>query len=54
VRELENTIERAVILATSNVLDITDVAGRRPVTPSLAFPTFSGDHVPWPQLPFHE
>ena len=46
VRELENTIERAVILATGNVLDVGDVAGRRPVTPSLAFPTFSGDHVP--------
>jgi len=46
VRELENTIERAVILATGNVLDVGDVAARRPPTPPAAFQTFNGDHVP--------
>jgi DNA-binding NtrC family response regulator len=46
VRELENTIERAVILATGNVLDVGDVAARRPASPPAALSTFSGDHVP--------
>jgi DNA-binding NtrC family response regulator len=46
VRELENTIERAVILATGNVLDVADVAAKRPATPPSTLQTFSGDHVP--------
>jgi DNA-binding NtrC family response regulator len=46
VRELENTIERAVILATGNVLDVADVAARRPAAPASTLQTFSGDHVP--------
>jgi len=46
VRELENTIERAVILATGNVLDVADVAARRPPPPSPLLLTFTGDHVP--------
>ena len=46
VRELENAIERAVILATGNVLDVADVAGPRPAQPAPAFQTFTGDHVP--------
>ncbi|HEY0190079.1 MAG TPA: sigma-54 dependent transcriptional regulator [Kofleriaceae bacterium] len=46
VRELENTIERAVILATGNVLDLADVAVRKPPTTTPAFQTFSGDHIP--------
>jgi DNA-binding NtrC family response regulator len=46
VRELENAIERAVILATGNVLDVADIAGRRPLPPSPPFQTFTGDHVP--------
>jgi DNA-binding NtrC family response regulator len=46
VRELENTIERAVILATGNVLDIGDVAVRKPPTPTAPLQTFTGDHVP--------
>jgi DNA-binding NtrC family response regulator len=46
VRELENTIERAVILATGNVLDVADVAARRPPPTSPLLPTFTGDHVP--------
>ncbi|HEX2689779.1 MAG TPA: sigma-54 dependent transcriptional regulator [Kofleriaceae bacterium] len=46
VRELENAIERAVILATGNVLDVADVASRRPPVPSPPIQTFTGDHVP--------
>ena len=46
MRELENTIERAVILATGNVLDVGDVAARRPATPAPVLQTFTGDHVP--------
>ena len=45
MRELENTIERAVILATGDVLDVSDVAGPRPAA-TASFATFSGDHVP--------
>jgi DNA-binding NtrC family response regulator len=47
VRELENAIERAVILASGDVLDVADVAsphGRAIVPPGLQ--TFTGDHVP--------
>ncbi|TMQ11882.1 MAG: sigma-54-dependent Fis family transcriptional regulator [Deltaproteobacteria bacterium] len=46
VRELENTIERAVILATGNVLDVADVAARRPAAPPPALQTFTADHIP--------
>ena len=46
VRELENMIERAVILATGNVLDVADIAPRRPhLTPNF-LPAFTSDHVP--------
>ena len=45
VRELENTIERAVILAAGDVIDVADIAGpRAAATPALA--TFAGDVVP--------
>jgi DNA-binding NtrC family response regulator len=46
VRELENTIERAVILATGNVLDVADVAVRKPAAATPPLQTFTGDHVP--------
>jgi len=46
VRELENTIERAVILASGDVLDVADVAGKRPSAPATGLTTFTGDHVP--------
>ena len=45
VRELENAIERAVILATGDVLDVADVAGPRPHVQS-SLTTFTGDVVP--------
>jgi DNA-binding NtrC family response regulator len=46
VRELENMIERAVILATGNVLDVADIAPRRQhLTPNF-LPAFTSDHVP--------
>src|SRR5689334_10355935 len=45
VRELENAIERAVILATGNVLDVADVATPRTAT-TEPFATFTGDRVP--------
>jgi DNA-binding NtrC family response regulator len=45
-RELENTIERAVILATGDVLDVADVAGPRPAATAAVLTTFTGDHVP--------
>jgi DNA-binding NtrC family response regulator len=47
VRELENAIERAVILASGDVLDVADVAhpnGRASLPTGLT--TFTGDHVP--------
>ena len=46
VRELENAIERAVILASGDVLDVADVASPhgRAAVPGLQ--TFTGDHVP--------
>ncbi len=46
VRELENAIERAVILATGDVLDVGDVANRRSAASQPVFQTFTGDHVP--------
>src|SRR5262249_28762300 len=46
VRELENAIERAVILATGDVIDAPDVVGPRPPVATPAFQTFTGDHVP--------
>ena len=47
MRELENTIERAVILAAGDVLDAADVAGPRRAGASLSgLTTFTGDHVP--------
>jgi DNA-binding NtrC family response regulator len=44
VRELENAVERAVVLATHDVLDVDDVRPRAapPTPPTLQF----GDHVP--------
>jgi DNA-binding NtrC family response regulator len=45
-RELENAIERAVILATGDVLDLAEVAGPRPHAPPASLATFSGDDVP--------
>jgi DNA-binding NtrC family response regulator len=46
VRELENTIERAVILAAGDVLDVADVHGPRPAVAAPGLTTFTGDHVP--------
>jgi transcriptional regulator with GAF, ATPase, and Fis domain len=46
VRELENMIERAIILATGNVLDVAEIAPRRAAPTAPVFQTFTGDHVP--------
>jgi DNA-binding NtrC family response regulator len=46
VRELENTIERAVILSNIDTLDVGDVASFRPASLPSGLTTFTGDHVP--------